>query len=356
MKEMQIIYLNPDEIVPYENNPRHNDDAVEALSASIREYGFKVPIIIDKNNVIVAGHTRLKASKALGLKKVPCIRADDLDEEQVRAFRIADNRIGEIATWDQEKLEIELEEIEIDMSEFGLDIDFSDEKIDAVEDDGWYGDERLRTDKAYHLDVMNHNNLTDDFWQMPIIRNNHFIPDDFIGFNYAKTNKSKEVGVHFYIDDYQFERVWTYPDKYLEVLEQYQCIISPDFSIYSDMPMPMKIWNTYRNRWIGAYYQAQGLNVIPNLNWDTEDTYEFCFRGIPKGSIVARSTISMKSGNHVITGQPLKDIWINGMKEAIRQIEPEAILLYGGRIDFDFGDIPVIEINNKVLDKWQQEE
>ena len=345
MKDLMIEYLNVSDIKPYENNPRLNDKAVESVTNSIREFGFKVPIIIDSNNVIVAGHTRLKASKKLGLDKVPCIRADDLSPDQVKAFRLADNSVSEIATWDNDKLKIELEDIEIDMSSFGFDLEvFELDEVDDWTDDGWYGEERLRTDRAYNLDLLDHSILTNDFWQMPTINNDHFIPDDFIGFNYAKTSSEKNVGIHFYIDDYQFERVWNYPEKYLDILSEYECIISPDFSLYCDMPM--KIWNTYRNRWIGSYFQSHGIKVIPNVRWDSEDTYEFCFRGIPKGSIISVSTVSMKKGE-------LKDTWINGMKEAIRQIEPETILLYGGAVDFDYGDIPVIEIKNKVLENWR---
>lgn len=100
-----------DEIMPYENNPRKNDNAVEAVANSIREFGFKVPIIIDKNNVIIAGHTRVKAGVRLGMKTVPCIMADDLTDEQIKAFRIADNRTAEKSTWDYETLLIELDEI-----------------------------------------------------------------------------------------------------------------------------------------------------------------------------------------------------------------------------------------------------
>ena len=351
MKEMEIIFLKREELVPYENNPRHNEAAVEYVANSIDEYGFKVPIIVDKNNVIVAGHTRLKAAELLGLDVVPCILADDLTDDQVKAFRIADNKVSELATWDDEKLEIELEDIEIDMSSFGFEIEeIETPDIDSFEDedDGWYGDERYRTDKSYHLDLMENTSLTDDFWQMPIIENDHFIPDDFIGFNYAKTNKEKSVGVHFYLDDYQFERVWNYPEKYIDTILQFDCMISPDFSLYRDMPMSMKIWNTYRNRWIGAFYQSQGMKVIPNIRWDSQETWDFCFLGIPKGSIIAVSNVSMKQDAE------LKDIWIAGMHEAIKRIQPEAILLYGGEIDFDFGDIPVIPVQNKVLENWRK--
>lgn len=122
MDKLKIEYLKTDELIPYTNNPRNNDDAVDYVANSIREFGFKVPVVIDKDRNIVAGHTRLKAAKKLGIKEVPCIIADDLTEEQIDAFRLADNKTAEIATWDFEKLEIELESISgIDMSEFGFD-------------------------------------------------------------------------------------------------------------------------------------------------------------------------------------------------------------------------------------------
>ena len=122
MNEMKLLSRRTDEIIPYENNPRHNDGAVEAVAASIREFGFKVPIVLDSNGVIVTGHTRLKAAKLLGMEEVPCIMADDLTDEQVKAFRLADNKVAELATWDMERLELELEDIELDMEAFGFDI------------------------------------------------------------------------------------------------------------------------------------------------------------------------------------------------------------------------------------------
>ena len=121
---MQIEEVNINELTPYSNNPRNNDAAVDAVAASIKEFGFKVPIIIDKDNVIVAGHTRLKAALKIGLEKVPCIKADDLTPEQLKAFRLADNKVGELATWDFDKLEEELTELDaldldFEMSDFG---------------------------------------------------------------------------------------------------------------------------------------------------------------------------------------------------------------------------------------------
>lgn len=118
---MQIIYKTIDELKPYKNNPRQNDNAVDAVAASIRQFGFKVPIVIDAGNEIVAGHTRLKAAKKLGLTEVPCIIADDLTPDQIKAFRLADNKTAELAEWDFELLELELNDIDLDMSMFGFD-------------------------------------------------------------------------------------------------------------------------------------------------------------------------------------------------------------------------------------------
>lgn len=124
---MEIINKKLSELKPYEKNPRLNDEAVKYVANSIKEFGFKVPIIVDKNNVIVAGHTRYKASKELGLKEVPCIIADDLNEEQIKAFRLADNKVSEKSMWDFGMLDEELENIlNIDMEQF----DFTQTGID----------------------------------------------------------------------------------------------------------------------------------------------------------------------------------------------------------------------------------
>ena len=119
---MEIIEKKVTELVPYGNNPRNNAESVQFVANSIREFGFKNPIIIDKNNVIVAGHTRLLAAKSLGMETVPCIMADDLTEEQVRAFSIADNKVAKFSTWEQAMLDLELIELgpAIDMSQFGF--------------------------------------------------------------------------------------------------------------------------------------------------------------------------------------------------------------------------------------------
>ena len=108
------------DLTPYPNNPRKNEAAIEPVANSIREFGFKQPIVIDKDNTIIAGHTRLKAAKQLGMTEVPVIVADDLTPEQVKAYRLADNKTGELAAWDFDKLDVELGDIDIDMEQFGF--------------------------------------------------------------------------------------------------------------------------------------------------------------------------------------------------------------------------------------------
>lgn len=131
---MEIVNVNINELQEYANNPRDNDGAVEAVAESIKQFGFKVPIIIDRNNIIIAGHTRKKAADRLGLVSVPCIVADDLTPEQIKAFRLADNKTGELADWDFERLEKELAELtafDVDMKDFGF-FDFDNNYFDSI--------------------------------------------------------------------------------------------------------------------------------------------------------------------------------------------------------------------------------
>ena len=124
-KAVNIKMVPTDEVVPYDKNPRLNDDAVGAVANSIREFGFKVPIVVDGEGVVVSGHTRLKAAKALGLTEVPVIVADDLDETKIKAFRLADNKVAELADWDESLLVKELEELadlSYDMGQFEFDL------------------------------------------------------------------------------------------------------------------------------------------------------------------------------------------------------------------------------------------
>ena len=124
---MNILQLPLTEIHPYKNNPRKNDKAVESVAASIQQYGFLVPLVISADHEIIAGHTRFKAAKKLGLASVPCVIADELTPEQVKAFRLVDNKVGELAEWDVDMLPLELADIAADLSVFGFESISEDE-------------------------------------------------------------------------------------------------------------------------------------------------------------------------------------------------------------------------------------
>lgn len=145
INEMNVVYLPLEEIKPYEKNPRKNEEAVKYVAESIEQFGFKVPILIDKNNTIVAGHTRYKAAQKLNIEEIPCIVADDLTDEQIKAFRLADNKVAEKAEWDFELLTAELEELcDFDMSSFGF---LTDELVLDVNDDDFLQDTEVTKSK-----------------------------------------------------------------------------------------------------------------------------------------------------------------------------------------------------------------
>ena len=195
-----------DKLVPYENNAKkHSEKQIEKLSRSIDEFGFISPVLIDKDLNIIAGHGRVEAAKVSGLKTVPCVSVEGLSEEQRKAYILADNRLSEFGEWDKDLVALELEslaEIDFDMD----DLEFSLPEVDLTT---YYGDERERTNNAYNLDIAHDTEMSEDFWQMPLIKCDDYIPSRLIGFNYAKSSKDKNAGIHFFIDDYQFERVWT---------------------------------------------------------------------------------------------------------------------------------------------------
>jgi hypothetical protein len=151
---MKIVELELSKLKPYERNPRINDGSVEQVANSIKEFGFKVPIVIDSKNVIVTGHTRYKAANMLGLKTVPCVIADDLTEQQIKAFRLADNKAGENSMWDESLLELEMFDItDIDLSSFGFDLGEMVEE-DRKEDEQKQRFEKMQLKAFEHYDYV----------------------------------------------------------------------------------------------------------------------------------------------------------------------------------------------------------
>ena len=263
---------------------------------------------------------------------------DGLTEEQIKAYRLADNRTAEVATWNKTLLQHEIRSIKkLDMSRF---------KFEFKSKDRSFGAERLRTDKAYNLNLVSIFDCANG--EMPELEVVDVVPDKLQGFNYAKATPDKDKahkGCHFFIDDYQFERCWTDPKMMAERLRGYQCVFTPDFSLYMDMPYPMQRWNIYRSRAIGLIWQREGIKVVPTLSWSSPESYAFCFDGLPKGSTVAVSSVGVMDDERAL------DVWRNGMQEAIKRLKPMRILLYGKRPDFNFKDIEVIEYRNETTER-----
>lgn len=182
---------------------------------------------------------------------------------------------------------------------------------------------------------------------MPIIRKECIKPTDLIGVNYMKTTKQRNVGIHMFVDDSQFERLWHNPNKYIETIKEFECVLSPDFSLYLDMPIAMKIWNVYRSRVLGQYLQNNGVKVIPTISWAEKETYAFCFDGVEQGSTVAISTIGVKRNEEAL------QIWKDGVDKMIEIIQPSLILCYGGKIEYDYKGIEVIYYENKVISRMK---
>lgn len=343
---MQIVMRKTGDLNSYGRNPRRNEEAVKYVAKSIEEFGFKVPIIVDKNNVIVAGHTRFEAAKKLHMDELPCIVADDLTPEQIKAFRLADNKVAEFSQWNEELLSEELEELDdwFDMEDFGFD-PIEDGGEDGLEDDDDIN-ERHRTDDAYNLSEFDAD-ACEGFWQMPIIRGSDVIPSKLTGFNYALSTKDVDCGIHFFIDDYQFERVWNDPMTNIDRLARFECVLTPDFSLYLDMPRAMQIWNIYRSRFVGQMMERHGLEVIPTVSWSTPESFTFCFDGLPKGKTLAISTVGVKRSDEALS------IYRAGVAEMVKRLKPKRILLYGGMVEADYGDAEIVEFKNEVTERMK---
>lgn len=157
---------------------------------------------------------------------------------------------------------------------------------------------------------------------------------DWIGFNFAKTCKEPEKkGVHFFLDDYQFNRIWTNIDRYIPMLQRFRYVMSPDFSTYTDFPKAIQIYNHYRKHWVGAYLQEAEIKVIPTISWSTPDSFKWCFDGEPEGGVVAVSSIG------VMNSKEKKALFLSGYEEMVRRLSPETIIFYGTVPDECMGNI-----------------
>lgn len=346
---MKIELLAIDKIKMYENNAKlHPREQIEQIKKSILEFGNNDPIAIDENNVIIEGHGRYLALSELGYTDIEVIRLSHLSEEQKKAYILVHNKLNINTGFNVDLLNAELEDIfTVDMNEYGfelpgIDFDLSDDtqKEDAED---FHRDTTLN---QYNLNLFE-SGKTEGRFEMPILEPVDHIPKKLQGFNYVLNKPDYEAGVHFFLDDYQFERIWQRPEFYIEKLLEFDCVLTPDFSLYLDMPIAMQVWNIYRSRLIGQIMQDYGMTVIPTVSWSTEDSFSFCFDGLPQGATLAISTIGVKQNKEQF------EIWKNGVTEMIKRLTPKRIIVYGGKVEYDYKDIEVVYFENATTERMK---
>ena len=164
-------------------------------------------------------------------------------------------------------------------------------------------------------------NLVEDY-QMPLIKKQDIIlKKETVSFN--NRNRKGCVALHFFIDDYQFERIWNNPERYIDMFKKYEYICSPDFSLYLDYPKPLQIYNTFKKQYLGAFYQSYGIKVVPTVSWSDTTSFRWCFDGIEQGSCVACSSVGCMKNTEA------KELFIRGFIAMINTIRPSQILMVG---------------------------
>lgn len=344
MEELKIEYVDIDELKAYEKNAKlHDKKQVDQIVKSIEQFGMNDPIGVWKDNEVVEGHGRLMACKKMGMKKVPIIRLEHMSDEERKAYILVHNQLTMNTGWDDDLLNEELGDIlDIDMEEFGFEI-FEDMPQESVIKEN----ERVRTLDNYNLKEFDEY-AAEGYYQMPVIYPCKVIPDDIIGFNYAKSAERRDCGIHCFIDDYQFERLWNSPYDYFDLLGEYQCVFTPDWSLYQEMPMAMKIWNVYRSRLVGQMMQREGINVIPTVSWCEKATFDWCFDGLPHDATLAISTIGVKQDKEAFK------YWKDGVDAMIEKLHPKTLLVYGGEVPYDYGKIRVVYYENHVTEGMKE--
>ena len=208
-----------------------------------------------------------------------------------------------------------------------------------------------RTIKGYNLHICDAYDCDDGGW--PVIMPTATVPNGLVTFEVATSDRHPDEFAHFFIDDYRFERLWNDPERYVPVLKRYGGVLSPDFSLYTDIPLPMQVWNSYRSKALASYWQRCGIDVIPTLCWSDERSYDFAFSGIPERSTVAVSTVG------VARNKEARTLFEQGLREAIARLMPQCIVWYGKLLELDMSGTKVVNYpndNHERVKKWEGEE
>lgn len=342
--KLKIEYLDVDKLTPYSNNARHHEDNdVEKIANSIKQFGFNDAIgIWGADNTIVEGHGRLLAAKKLGMKTVPCVRLDHMNDDERKAYALAHNKTAELSSWDFNMLSFELASIpEIDMGNFGFKFEAESYDLGGGESGEWSSkkdnENPMRYNAFENQEIMMFD-TSDNYYGLPVMQPTQTSGDKFWRFcDWKECENPSEYIAHFYYDDFKFMSAWREPDKYVERLRQFKAVIAPDFSSYTDFPKALQILGAYRRQWCGAYWQYLGLDVIADVQWGNEETWKWCFDGIPKHCTVAVSALGVKN-NKEFNGKE-DDLFLKGYNQMMERLEPTTILYYGKMIDGCTGNI-----------------
>jgi len=325
---MDIQEIKLSKLQPYKGNAKkHGKKQVELLSKSLKEFGWQQPLVIDRDNVIIAGHGRYEAAKLLGYATAPCKYADELTEDQIKAYRLVDNRSTSL-DYDLEAEFAELQTIELDMGEFDFSMPELELEIEQAEAEHQQNVDDTRFAVRNILNLEKGQFEGAGKYDMPVIEPVTKLPEikEWISFNYVLTDKEPESKAgHFFIDDYQFERVFNQPEKYVDKLRQYAAVATPDFSPYADMPHALQIYNHYRKQWVGAWLQAHGVTVIPTIRPVADR--DWWLDGIPKRGIYITSAMYSETLEEETEETAPYD------KIIIDTLKPKKVFMYRGRGD-----------------------
>lgn len=335
------------DLIPYARNSRtHNELQISQIAGSIREFGFTNPVLIDSENGIIAGHGRVLAAQNLEMIDVPCVRLSHLSDVQKQAYIIADNKLALNAGWDDSMLACELADLiarDYDTSLTGC----TSEEIDKLIGGGIDDIEQVSSDlpgaQALKTDMKFDSSLP---WNIPMLRDDMLsaipdklktwagrdaTPDDgdsFYLWNW-RTDSIRDMPrdrfmIGFYTDDSRFEPVWEKPAEYVAKMLNIGCrlALSPNFSLWYGQAEAVHLWNTYRSRWVARYMQEAGIAIIPDVNFSSKTSFEFCLLGIPKNAPAIAMQLQTLKKDEIARAK-------FGVKESIRLLSPQSVLIYG---------------------------
>lgn len=320
MEELKIEYIEIEKLNHFNNNSKiHTKEQIEHIANSIKEFGFNDPLgIAGENNIVLEGNGRVEAAKMLGLKELPCVRLDHLTKEEQQAYVIAHNSLNLETGFDLKVLNKELEKLKnFNFENLGLEKQLL--SLQKIDDEFYENFLKEETKKLVRNEF-----IFCGCYDLPLIRKQEidFSKIKLMSYSNTKYQDKRNISktIHFFIHDYRFECVYSNPMIAVEKLKQYYALCSPDFSLYTDMPILLQMYSTFKSRWCGAYWQSLGLKVIPTISWSDERSFDFCFDGIEKGSVVAISTHGNKK---------CKEEFMLGYNKMLEKLSPSVIICYG---------------------------